>query len=165
MLFEAINEPEFWVAVAFVLFLAVLAKFGVHRTALGALDARSTRISSELDEARRLRDEAQAVLADSERRRREAEREAEAIITSAKAEAEQLAGEAKIKVEEFIARRSKMAEAKIAHAETQALADVRAAAADAAVAAAGKILTATAKGQVGDELIARGIKDLKSKLN
>jgi F-type H+-transporting ATPase subunit b len=165
MLFEAINEPEFWVAVAFVLFLAVLAKFGVHRTALGALDARSTRISSELDEARRLRDEAQAVLADSERRRREAEREAEAIITSAKAEAEQLAGEAKIKAEEFIARRSKMAEAKIAHAETQALADVRAAAADAAVAAAGEILTATAKGQVGDELIASGIKDLKSKLN
>jgi F-type H+-transporting ATPase subunit b len=162
MLFEAINEPEFWVAVAFVLFLAVLAKFGVHRTALGALDARSTRIGSELDEARRLRDEAQAVLADSERRRREAEREAEAIITSAKAEAEQLAGEAKIKVEEFIARRSKMAEAKIAHAETQALADVRAAAAEAAVAAAGKILTATVKGQVADELIARGIEDLKA---
>jgi F-type H+-transporting ATPase subunit b len=165
MLYEAVNEPEFWVAVAFLLFLAVLAKFGVHRMAMGALDARRTRISSELDEARRLRDEAQAVLADSERRRREAEGEAEAIVATAKAEAEQLASEAKTKVEEFIARRTKMAEAKIANAEAQALADVRAAAADAAVAAAGKILTATTKGQIADDLIAHSIKDLKSKLN
>jgi F-type H+-transporting ATPase subunit b len=160
-----LNEPEFWVAVSFLIFLGVLWKFDVHRTVINALDARRTRIKAELDDARRLREEAQAVLAQSERRRREAEREADAIIASAKAEAEQLAGEAKAKVEEFILRRTKMAEAKITHAETQALADVRAAAGEAAVAAAEKILTTTAKGQVADDLIARGIKDLKSKLN
>jgi F-type H+-transporting ATPase subunit b len=158
-------EPEFWVTVCFLIFLGVLWKLDVHRTVFTALDARRTRIKAELDDARRLREEAQAVLAQSERRRREAESEADAIIASAKAEAEQLAGEAKAKVEEFIARRTKMAEDKITHAESQALADVRAAAAEAAVAAAEKILTATAKGKVADELIARGINDLKSKLN
>jgi F-type H+-transporting ATPase subunit b len=158
-------EPEFWVTVCFLTFLGVLWKLDVHRTVITALDARRTRIKAELDEARRLREEAQAVLAQSERRRREAEREADAIIASAKAEAEQLADEAKTKVEEFIARRTKMAEAKITRAESQALSDVRAAAAEAAVVAAEKILTTTAKGKVADDLIARGIKDLKSKLN
>jgi len=160
-----LHEAETWVAIAFVLFLAVLAKFGVHRSAVSALDRRGARIKSELEEARRLREEAQAVLAQSERRRREAEGEADAIVASAKAEAEQLAAEAKVKVEEFIARRTKMAEAKIAHAETQALTDVRAAAADAAVAAAEKVLTTTAKGRVADDLVARSIGDLQSKLN
>jgi F-type H+-transporting ATPase subunit b len=158
-------EAEFWVAVAFVLFLAVLAKFGVHRKALGVLDERSARIKSELDEARRLRDEAQAVLAESQRKRRDAEQEAEAITAGAKAEAERLAAEAKTKMEDFIARRTKMAEAKIAQAEAQALADVRAAAAEAAVSAAEKILTQTAKGKVADDLIARGIEDVKKSLN
>jgi F-type H+-transporting ATPase subunit b len=158
-------EPEFWVAVCFLIFLGVLWKFDVHRTVITALDARRARIKTELDDARRLREEAQSVLAQSERRRREAESEADAIIASAKAEAEQLAGEAKTKVEEFISRRTKMAEAKITRAEGQAVADVRAAAAEAAVAAAETILTTTTKGKVADELISRGIKDLKSKLN
>jgi F-type H+-transporting ATPase subunit b len=162
---EFFGEAEFWVAVCFVVFLAILWRFGIHRTTLAALDARSDRIRSELDEARNLRDEAQALLTRSELRRREAEREAEAIIASAKAEAVQLAAEAKAKVEEFIARRTKLAEAKIGQAETQAVADVRAAAADAAVAAAEKILTDTAKGQIAEDLIVRGIADLKAKLN
>ena len=120
---QALKEPamsleaEFWVAVAFVLFLAVLAKYSVHHKVLGALDGRSARIKSELDEARRLRDEAQAILAESQRKRRDAEQEAEAIMAGAKAEAERLAAEAKVKMEEFIARRTKMAETKIAQAE------------------------------------------------
>ena len=84
-------EAEFWVAVAFVIFIAVLAKFGVHRTALNALDDRSKRIKSELDEARRLRDEAQALLSASLRRTSEAENEAQDIIASARAEAERVA--------------------------------------------------------------------------
>jgi len=75
------------------------------------------------------------------------------------------AADAKVKVEEFVARRTKMAENKIAQAEVQALADVRAAAAEAAVAAAEKILADTTKGKVGEDLIAQGIRDLKSKLN
>jgi len=160
-----LGEAEFWVAVTFVIFLGVLVKAGVHRTVVDGLDGRAARIKGELDEARRVRDEAQALLADYQKKRGEADREAEAIVTAARAEAERLAAEAKTKVEEFVARRTKMAETKIAQAEAQALADVRAAAADAAVAAAEKILGETAKGKVGDDLIAQGIRDLKAKLN
>jgi F-type H+-transporting ATPase subunit b len=159
------SEPEFWVAVAFVIFLGVLLKAGVHRKLVTALDDRSARIKAELDEARRLRDEAQAVLADYQRRRGEADREADAIIAAAREEAERLAVDAHAKVDEFVARRTRMAETKIVQAEAQAVADVRAAAAEAAVAAAEKILTETTKGKVGDDLIAKGILDLKAKLN
>jgi F-type H+-transporting ATPase subunit b len=158
-------NAEFWVAVAFVIFIALLAKLGVHRLLVGALDDRGARIKAELDEARRVREEAQALLAEYQRRRGEADREADAIVVAAKAEAERLAAEAKAKVEDFVTRRTKMAEAKIAQAEAQALADVRAAAAEAAVAAAELILSETAKGKVADDLIARGIRDVKAKLN
>ena len=158
-------EGEFWVIVAFVIFIGVLIKVGAHRTIVGGLDSRATRIKGELEEAKRVRDEAQALLAEYQRKRGDADREAEAIVSAARAEAERLAAEAKTKVEEFVARRTKMAETKIAQAEAQALADVRSAAADAAVAAAEKILAETAKGKVGDDLIAQGIRDLKAKLN
>jgi len=158
-------EAEFWVAVAFVIFLLVLMYAGAHKKLLEMLDQRSARIKAELDEARRLRDEAEKLLAEYKRKQGEAEREAEAIVAEAKAEAERLAVEAKSKVQEFVARRTKMAETKIGQAEVQALADVRAAAADAAVAAAEKILTVTTKGKVAEDLIARGIEDVKAKLN
>ncbi|HVY59044.1 MAG TPA: ATP F0F1 synthase subunit B [Xanthobacteraceae bacterium] len=158
-------EAEFWVAIGFVVFVVLLARLGLHRSILGAIDQRTARIKSELQEARRLRDEAQSVLAESERKRAEAEREANDIITTAKAEAERLVAEGKSKVEDFVARRTKMAESKIAQAEAQALADVRAAAADAAVAAAEKILSQSVKGKVADDLIAQGITSVKSKLN
>src|SRR6266851_5983708 len=158
-------DAEFWVAVAFLLFLGCLAYLGVHRKLLAALDHRSARIKAELDEARRLREEAQAVLAEYQRKRGEAEREAQDIIAAAREEAERLVADAKGKVEEFVSRRTAMAETKITQAEAQALADVRAAAAEAAVAAAERILSETAKGKVGDDLIAQGIRDLKAKLN
>ena len=158
-------EAEFWVAVAFVLFIALLGYLGVHRKLTSALDQRGAKIKGELDEARRLRDEAQALLAEYQRKKNEAEQEAAAIIASAKAEGERLAGEAKTRMEDFIARRSKMAEAKISQAEAQALADVRAAAADAAVAAAEKILVGSAKGAVADTLVTQGIEDVKKKFN
>jgi F-type H+-transporting ATPase subunit b len=159
------EDPEFWVALAFVIFLGILAYFGIPKMALSALDARSDRIKQALDEAHRLRSEAQAVLLQYQQKRAEAEKEAQAIIVSARVEAERLAGEAKGKVEEFIARRTKMAESKIAQAEAQALADVRAAAADAAVAAAEKVLVQTTHGAAAESLIAKGISDLKTKLN
>ena len=158
-------EAEFWVAVAFVIFVGVLGYFGVHKLLLKGIDERRDRIKAELDEARRLKEEAQALLANYQRKQQEAEREAQAIVASAKGEAERLAAEAEAKIEEFVARRTKMAESKIAQAEAQALADVRSAAADAAVAAAETILTRTVKGKVADDLITKGIADLKSKLN
>jgi F-type H+-transporting ATPase subunit b len=152
---------EAWVAVGFVCFLGLLAYLGVHGKLIGALDRRQARIKQELDEAKKLREEAQTLLADFERKGRAAESEAAAIIASAKTEAERLATEAKSRMEDFVARRTKMAEAKIAQAEAQALADVRSAAADAAVAAAEKILSAAAKGKVAEDLLAQGIEDVR----
>ena len=158
-------EAEFWVAVGFFLFVGVLVYFGIPQKMLAALDSRGARIKAELDDAKRLRDEAEALLAQYRRKREEAEREAEAIIAGAREEAERVAAEAKTRMEEFVARRSQVADAKIAQAETHAVADVRAAAAEAAVAAAEKILTQSAKGEVADRLLADGIRDVKAKLN
>ena len=158
-------EPEFWVAVGFVIFVAVLVYVGVPKMMTKALDDRAKRVQDELDEARRLKEEAQKLLAEYQAKQRQADEEAAAIVAGAKAEAERFAAEAKAKMEEFVARRSKMAETKIAQAEAQAVADVRAAAAEAAVSAAEKILTDSVKGKVADDLLARGISDVKTKLN
>jgi F-type H+-transporting ATPase subunit b len=159
------TEPETWVAIAFIILMVVFAYLGVHRTVLTALDHRSERIKAELDDARRLKDEAAKLLAEYKARRASAEREAEEIITGARAEAERIASEAKAKMEDFVARRTKTAENKIALAEAQALADVRAAAADAAIAAASTILSQSVKGEVADDLLAKGIQDVRAKLN
>jgi F-type H+-transporting ATPase subunit b len=158
-------QPETWVAIAFVILMGIFAYVGVHRTVLTALDRRRDRIKAELDDARRLKDEAAKLLADYKARHASAEREAQDIITSAKAEAERIAAEAKIKMEDFVARRTKSAEGKIALAEAQAIADVRAAAADAAVAAASTILSQSVKGHVADDLLAKGIDEVRAKLN
>src|SRR3954466_4156782 len=158
-------EPEFWVAVAFVILMAVFAYFGIHRTVLSALDHRSERIKAELDDARRLKEDAAKLLAEYQARRASAEREAEEIISGARADAERIAAEARTKMEDFVARRTKTAESKIALAEAQALADVRAAAADAAITAASAILTQSVKGAVADDLMAKGIAGVRKKLN
>src|SRR6267154_1783647 len=158
-------EAEFWVAVAFVILMGVFAYFGIDRTLLKTLDHRGERIKAELDDARRLKEEAAKLLAEYQARRASAEREAEEIIANARAEAERIASEAKAKMEDFVARRTKTAESKIALAEAQALADVRAAAADAAVAAASTILSQSVKGEVADELLAKGIAEVRAKLN
>jgi F-type H+-transporting ATPase subunit b len=158
-------QPEFWVAVAFVILMGLFAYMGVHRTILTTLDHRSERIRSELEDAQRLKQDAAKLLAEYEARRATAEREAADIVASAKTEAERIAAEAKAKMEDFVARRTKTAENKIALAEAQALADVRAAAADAAVAAASTILSHTVKGEVAEDLLAKGITEAREKLN
>jgi F-type H+-transporting ATPase subunit b len=159
------EEPETWVAIAFIILMGLFGYLGVHRIVLKALDNRSARIKGELDDARRLKEEAAKVLAEYKARRASAEREAEDIITGARAEAERIAAEAKAKMEDFVARRTKTAENKIALAEAQALADVRAAAAEAATAAAATIMSQSVKGQLADELLAKGITEVKQKLN
>jgi F-type H+-transporting ATPase subunit b len=158
-------EAEFWVALSFVVFVGALVYLGAHKHLLKGIDAHRDRIKGEIEEAHRLKAEAQALLAQYRAKQHEAEQEALAIVDSAKAEAERLAIEAEAKLEEFVNRRTKMAESKIAQAEAQALADVRSAAADAAVAAAETILTRTVKNDVADKLITKGIADLKGKLN
>lgn len=158
-------EPEFWVFVGFLIFVGILIYVGVPKMLTSALDDRGKRVQAELDEARRLKEEAQKLLAEYKAKQRQADAEAAAIIEGAKSEAERIAAESKTKMEEFVARRTKLAETKIAQAEAQAVADVRAAAAEAAVSAAERILTESVKGQVADDLLTRGIGDVKSKLN
>src|SRR6516225_10048761 len=142
---------EFWVALAFVVFLAALGWLGVHEMMINRIDGRRNR----------LKEEARALLSQYQRKQREVEQEAREILAGAQAEAERMGGEAKSKLEEFLARRTKMAEDKIAQAEAQALADVRAASAEAAVAAAGKILAETVKDGVAHRLVAKGIDEMK----
>ena len=160
-----LQEAEFWVALGFFVFVGLLGYLGVHRMIAKTLDERAGRIKAELDEARKLKDDAAQLLADYRRKRDQAENEAQEIIAGAKAEAERLAAEAKVKIEEFVARRTKMAETKIAQAEAQAAADVRSAAAEAAVAAAAKVLSEETKGKLAGELIAKGIDDVRKMLN
>jgi F-type H+-transporting ATPase subunit b len=160
-----ITEPETWVAIAFVILMALFAYLGIHRTVLKALDHRAERIKAELDDARRLRDEAANLLTEYKTKRASAEREAAEIISNAQADAERIAAEAKTKIEDFVVRRTKTAESKIALAEAQAVADVRAAAANAAVAAASNILSQSVKGSVADDLLAKGIAEVSAKLN
>jgi F-type H+-transporting ATPase subunit b len=162
---DLIYEPETWVAIAFLIFVGVVIKFGAPQLLFKALDDRSARIKAELDEALKLRKEAEGILAEYRRRQGEAEKTAESIILNARVEADRIAAEAQAKIEEFIARRAKMAETKIAQAEAQALADVRAAAADVAIAAAEAMLVKTTHGAAAEALLTQGIGDLKAKLN
>jgi F-type H+-transporting ATPase subunit b len=158
-------DPETWVAIAFVILMVVFGYLGVFKSAMTALDHRAERIKAELDDAQRLKQEAAKVLADYKARTASAEREAAEIIANARSEAERIATEAKAKMEDFVARRTKTAESKIALAEAQALADVRAAAAEAAVQAASTILSQSVKGQVADDLLTKGITEVRQKLN
>jgi F-type H+-transporting ATPase subunit b len=157
-------DASFFVAVGFSLFLLLLGYFGVHTMIVGALDKRGARIQAELDEARKLREEAEAVLASYKARAAEAEAEAAAIVAQAREEAEALAKESAARMEEFVARRTKQAEGKIAMAEAQATNDVRAAAADAAVVIAEKVLRIQTKGEAAAELVVRGIDDVRKRL-
>ncbi|MCB1485080.1 MAG: F0F1 ATP synthase subunit B [Hyphomicrobiaceae bacterium] len=158
-------NPYFWVLVSFVGFVALLVYYKVPEIIGKALDSRATAIQTELDEARRLREEAQALLNDYKTKAREAENEAKSIIEQAKREAEALASESNKALAESLERRSKMAEEKIARAEAQALSEVRSAAVDAALSAAEKIIAGKVTGATGSGLIDDAIKDLKGKLN
>ena len=160
-----LRSAEFWVAVSFVVFLAILLYFKVPALLAKALDDRAAGIRRELDEARRLREEAQALLADYEKKHRNAAEEAQSIVDQARREAEALAAETRQSLTEQLARRTKLAEEKIARAEAQAVDDVRAAAVERAIAAAERILREKAAGAGGAALIDQGIRDLKGRLN
>lgn len=156
--------PEFWVGVAFLGFIGLLLWKKVPAMAAGSLDARADSIRKELEDARKLKQEAQALLADYERRRKEADKEADAIIQQAKTEAKALAAETQASLKESLERRTKLAEDKIARAEAQATAEVRTAAIDAAIAAAEKLIGAKLNGAAADGLIEQSIRELKGRL-
>ncbi|MCK5711380.1 MAG: F0F1 ATP synthase subunit B [Hyphomicrobiaceae bacterium] len=158
-------DPVFWVMIAFIGFVALLIYYGVPGAVGKALDDRATAIRADLDEARRLRDEAHALLADYQRRSREAEEETKTIIEQAKREGEALAAETRKNLQESVERRTKLAEEKIERAEAQALSDVRTAAVESAIAVTEKILKSRVAGATANTLIENGIRDLDGKLN
>lgn len=159
------EDPLFWVSVSFLAFLALLVYYRVPAVLTKALDDRAEGIRRELDEARKLREEAQALLTDYQRKAREAETEAQSIVEQAKREAEALAADARKTLAESLERRSKIAEEKIARAEAQAVSEVRSTAVETALAAAHEILKSRASGATGDSLVSQSISDLGGKLN
>ena len=162
---EFIFEPEFWVAVSFFLFVGVVLYLGVHKKIASALDARAAAIAKELEEAKRLRQEAEKVLADYRRKQGDVVKETKGIIDLAAKEAEILAAETRRSMKEHFERRMKLAEEKIARAEVEALREVRAAAAEAAVTAAQTVIAAKLTPEAADKLVSQGIAALKGKLN
>tara|TARA_R110002124_G_scaffold80518_7_gene213050 strand:- start:6091 stop:6573 length:483 start_codon:yes stop_codon:yes gene_type:complete len=158
-------DATFWAFVGFVLFLALIVYLKVPGKLAEGLDNRGNKIRSELEEARRLREEAQALLAEYQRKQREAEREAEDIISQAQREAKAMAVEAGKKLEAYVVRRQKQAEEKIAQAESQAIQDVRSRSVDVAIQAAQMMMAEKVSGKLADDLIGKSIKDVASKLN
>lgn len=156
---------EEWVAISFLLFIALLFYFKVPTRILQALDNRAAEIKTELDQARRLKEEAQAILADYQRKRQEAEREADDIVAQAKRETELMAEETRKSLKETLDRRTKLAEEKIARAEEQALDEVRSKAVDLAIAAAHELIADKTKGAAGMGMVNKSIDDLQNKLN
>ena len=162
---DATSLATVWVTVALFIFLGIVAYMKVPGMISRALDARAARIRSDLDEARRLREEAQALLAEYQQKRKEAEKEAADIVTAAKREAEMLLGEAHKKTEDYVARRTAIAEQKIAQAEREAVNEVRSSAVEIAVEAARKLLADNPEIKAGEELFKSSLQELKSKLN
>jgi F-type H+-transporting ATPase subunit b len=158
-------DPTFWSLIALIIFLGVVVYAGAPRMIVGALDKRANAIRSELDEAKRLREEAQALLAEYQRKAREAEKEASDILSQAARDAEALSAEAAERIKDYVARRTKMAEQKIAQAEAQAVAEVKARSADIAIAAAERVLAARVKGDQAAALIEKSISDVRKRLN
>ncbi|MFC6490247.1 F0F1 ATP synthase subunit B [Nitratireductor sp. GCM10026969] len=158
-------DATFWALVALIIFLAVLVYYKVPGMMNQTLDKRAERIRNELEEARELREEAQQLLAEYQRKRREAEQEAEELVAAAKREAKIIVAEAKSKTEEYVTRRTALAEQKIAQAERDAVNEVRARAVDVAIAAAGSILAEKVDGEVSGTLFENSLKEVKSKLN
>ena len=134
------SDPTFWVAVAFVLCIAGLGFLKVHKTIGGMLDARAAAIRAELDAAQKLREDAQALLAQYQRKQREAMQEAEQMVAHARAEAKRIVEMGQTQLAQSIERRERMAATKIAQAEADAIAEVRATAVDVAMAATEQVL-------------------------
>lgn len=160
-----LEDSAFWVLIGLFVFIGLMIYLKVPATVTGQLDQRADTITTELEQARKLREEAQALLAEYQRKAREAESDAEEIIDQAKREAEALGAEARKRMEDYVTSRTRIAEDKIAQAEVQALQEVRALSADIAIAAATKLLAAKAKGKAADNLVAAAIDDVKAKLH
>ena len=160
-----LQDTSFWAFVGLLGFFAILWRFGVHKVLAKSLDARADAIRAELDEARRLREEAQEMLARYERQQRDAANEAEQIVKKARQDAEFIRESARKELAERIERRTALAEQRIAQAEAQAAKDVKALAADIAVEAAAKLLTEKLTKTQRNALIKDAAGELAERLN
>ena len=158
-------DATFWATVGLVLFLALIAYLKVPGMVGRSLDQRAAKIKAELEEARRLREEAQQLLAEYQRKRKEAEKEASEIVDHARREAEQFVAEAKQKSEDYVVRRNALAEQKIAQAERDAVNEVRARAVDLAVESARSVLAAKVDAKADAALFADSLDQLRTRLN
>jgi F-type H+-transporting ATPase subunit b len=163
--FWDVSNPEFWVGVGLLAFFVIVILAGVPKLVATALDAKATKIQSDLDEAARLRAEAEAMLAQIRAEKAEAEAQAADMLATAEAEAKRLEAEAKAKIEEGVARRQALAERRIAQAEKDATNEVKAAAADVAAKAAHDILAARLAASKTDALVDQAIAQIGTKLN
>lgn len=161
---ELLQDAHFWVGVALVIFLGLLGYFGVHKILWTMLGERGAKVQAQLDEASKLRAEAETLLSQIKAQREAAEKQAAAMLENAKEEAIRLGVEAKVKLDEQIKRRAALAERKIATAQAQAEADVKAAAADLATSAAETVLAARIAGAKSDPLIDAAVKTLAQRL-
>ncbi|HTY69132.1 MAG TPA: F0F1 ATP synthase subunit B [Alphaproteobacteria bacterium] len=161
---ELLRDPEFWILVAFVVVIVLLWK-PAGRAVTKALDDRAEKIRLDLDRAAKLRTDAQNLLAEYQQKQHDALKDAEAILAQAKADAERLSAQAAADLEASLKRREQMALQRIAQAEQQALAEVRAAAVDIAIAATGKLLSEKLDAAQQDALVDGAIKELQGKLN
>ncbi|MEL7229524.1 MAG: F0F1 ATP synthase subunit B [Pseudomonadota bacterium] len=158
-------DATFWSLIALIIFIGIIAYAKVPALIGKSLDDRSEKVRTDLDEARKLREEAQHLLAEYQRKRKEAEQEAESIVASAKREAEALAKEAERKTDEYVARRTAQAELKIAQAEQQALADVKSTAVDIAVEAAQSVLGSKMSGSANTDMFKSSLAEIKARMN
>ena len=159
-----LNDPTFWVAIALNVFLALIAK-PVSRMATKGLDERAEKIKAELDEAERLRNEAQDLLAQYQRKQRDAVKETEKMVAQARAEAERMAKTGAEKLEELLKRREQLAIEKIAQAEADAIREVRAISVDVAVAATRSLIASNMDDGKSGALVDDAISDLSKKLH
>jgi F-type H+-transporting ATPase subunit b len=158
-------DATFWATVALVLFLALIVYLKVPGMIGRSLDQRADKIKAELEEARRLREEAQQLLAEYQRKRKEAEMEASEIIEHARREAQQVVAEAKQKSEDDVVRRTALAEQKIAQAERDAVNEVRARAVDLAVESARTVLASQIDAKADAALFTSSLDQIRTRLN
>ena len=156
-------DAEFWVLLAVVIFAAAVWK-PMRRAVVGGLDERAARIRAELDEAKKLRDDAEQLLAQYQQKQREAAAEAEAMIAHAREEAVRIAAQSARDLEGALTRRQRLAEERIAQAETKALDEIRAAAVDAAIGAARSVIVEEMDEARGGALLDAAIAALPQRL-
>ena len=161
---DILTDAHFWVGVALVIFLGILVYVGVPKLAMTALDARGKKVQSQLDEANKLREEAQELLAQIKAQREQTERLAKDVLANAQEEAQRLQAEAQVRLAEQIQRRGELAERRIATAEAQAAAEVKAAAADLAAQMAEDVLKTRLAAAKSDPLVDQAISQLGGKL-